>query len=178
MNIMSLLIDASALHPSTRLTLAALEWLEERIQPPKILDIGCGNGVLSLTSAHIWGTRVIACDISANAVADCTENARTHAPEADICVLRSDGLKHPTIAAEAPYGLIIANLLAQWQIQMASDIEKCLSPEGTILFSGILLWQEEGLISALNSLNIDIIQKFSENEWVCHIARRKGFTQL
>lgn len=178
LNIMSLIIDASTLHPSTRLALAALSWLEERIQPQKVLDLGCGNGVLSLTAAHIWNARVIACDISSNAVADCTENARTHAPEGDIRVLRSDGFKHPTIAAEAPYGLIIGNLLAQWQVQMAGDIAKNLHPEGVILLSGILLWQEEGLIAAFKSLNIEVIQKFSENEWVCHIARHHSFTQL
>lgn len=173
---MPLLIDASSLHPSTRLALTALDWLEQRIQPDAILDMGCGNAILSLTASQLWGARILACDISPHAVADSLRNIQEYAPESAITVLRSDGFSHPAIAAAAPYGLIIANLLAQWQVQMARSIEKSLHPDGYILLSGVLLWQEEGIIAAFRSINIDIIQKFNENEWQCYVARRTNFT--
>jgi len=167
---MDIAIDASTLHPSTRLALAALEWLETLSEPENILEIGCGNGILSLTAAQLWQARILACDISENAVADTTKNVAEYAPGRDISVIRSDGLKHPQIRAQAPYGLIIANLLAPWQVQMATEIKKCLAEGGNILFSGILAWQQEGLIEALKAIDIHIIQLFSENEWQCVIG--------
>lgn len=168
---MPMILDASSLHPSTRLALMALDWLEERIQPPKILEIGCGSGVLTLASAQLWDTSIVACDISPNAVNDTLENARNLTPEADITVLRSDGLKHPTIAEKAPYGLIIGNLLAQWHVAMATDIANCLVPGGTVLVAGILLWQEEGTLAAFKALNMQPIHKLSDTGWQCYVLR-------
>ena len=167
-----LAVDATDLHPSTRLALDALAWLEERIQPESVLEIGCGNGILSLTAAHIWGARVLACDISENAVADARDNIRQYQYD-NIEVLRSDGFKHPQIGKNAPYDLIIGNLLAQWQVAMAKDIGKCLSQEGIIILSGILAWQMEGVEAALSSINMHIIHQLAENEWQCAVARHQ-----
>lgn len=167
---MSLAIDASTLHPSTGLALCGLEWLENRAQPQKILDIGCGNGILSLTSAHIWDANVLACDISPSAIKDISDNIAKLAPDATIRAIRSDGLKHAEIARNGPYDMIIGNLLAQWQVEMARDMVKILNPGGFILLSGILLWQAEGVKEAFAALNINIIQEFTDKEWVCYIA--------
>lgn len=168
---MDIAIDASTLHPSTRLALLGLEWLEPHITPSNILEVGCGNGILSLTSAQLWNASILACDISPAAVADAARNASEYAPEAAITVLRSDGFKHPWISARGPYQLIIANLIAQWQVQMATDMKKQLDSNGTIVLSGVLIWQEQGLIEAFAAIDINIIQRFAENEWCCLIAR-------
>ena len=165
-------IDATPLHPSTRLALAALEWLEPRISPASILDMGCGNGILSLASAHCWDSRILACDIAPEAIRDTNENIRQHAPGAAITTLRSDGFKHPDIARRAPYSLIIGNLIAQWQVQMARDMASMLSPGGYVLLSGMLVWQEAGVIEALATTNINIIHIVREDSWVCLIGNR------
>ena len=175
---MPVLLDASALHPSTRLALMALDWLEDRIAPQKILDIGCGNGILTLASAQLWDTPILACDISPGAVADAGANVREYAPGADITILRSDGFRHPAIKAGAPYGLILANLLAQWQVQMATDIAQCLHPEGILLLSGMLLWQTDGTLAAFASINIAPIQQLGEGEWQCALLRHKAASPL
>lgn len=170
---MDIAIDASDLHPSTRLALEGLSWLEDRIQPASALDIGCGNGMLSLASAHLWNIPVTACDISRQALSDARSNAARFAPDADITVLQSDGLKHPQIRTRR-YGLVLANLLAQWHVAMAMDIGNILESGGTLLLSGILLWQEAGVLEAFAEINLHPFQRFSEEEWVCDILCHKG----
>jgi len=165
-------IDASQLHPSTRLALTGLEWLEQRASPARILDMGCGNGILSLASAHYWDADILACDIAEEAIRDTHENIRQFAPDAAITVLRSDGFKHPDIAAHGSYGLIIGNLIAQWQVQMARDMASLLNPGGHALLSGILLWQKAGVAEALSTAGIEVIQLFNEESWVCLIGQK------
>lgn len=172
-----LAIDTTHLHPSTRLALAALAWLEERISPQSVLEIGCGNGILSLTASHMWQARVIACDISENAITDTRENINKYQYD-NIEVLRSDGFKHPKIFTYTPYDLIIGNLLAEWQVMMAKDIEKYLRQGGMLLLSGILAWQMEGVENAFSAINIDIIQKFNDNEWYAVVGCHTFHTPL
>lgn len=166
---MDIVIDATSLHPSTRLALAALEWLDGRISPKNILEIGCGNGILSLTSAHLWDASIFACDIAEQAITDSQNNLKTYGNGADITFFRSNGMKHPAISKNAPYHLIIGNLLAQWQVHMAKDIAACLPPNGHLLLSGILAWQAAGVLEAFELLNINKLEKFSEQEWECYI---------
>ncbi len=166
-------LDAATLHPSTALALSALEWLEHRIHPATILDMGCGNGVLSLASVHLWDASALACDISEEALRDTRANIRQFAEHAPITTLRSDGFKHPGIRHHAPYDLILANLLAQWQVQMACDIKNHLNPGGHVLLSGMLLWQENGVADAFRTIDIDIIHTIRHEDWVCLVGQHK-----
>ncbi len=198
---MLLAIDTSSYHPSTRLALAAILWLECRISesltnensanenspengfhklkaPENILDIGCGNGILAVAAADIWNVPVLACDISKAALDNAGGFISQYAADRQIRLLHSDGFNHPEIRRRAPYDLIMANLIAKWQVKMANDIEKCLNQGGAALLSGILLWQEEGVEQALSLLNIDIIQKFAEGQWRCFLAVKKDSKQL
>lgn len=168
---MDLAIDATHLHPSTALSLSALEWLQGRISPASVLDMGAGSGILSLTSNHLWNCPVLACDISEKALADMAENIARFAPDAPISTLRSDGFTHPKIRSHAPFELILGNLLAQWQVAMARDIKACLATGGHVVLSGIMLWQAEGLRQAFAILDIHVIQEFTQKEWVCYILR-------
>ncbi|MGE3714487.1 MAG: 50S ribosomal protein L11 methyltransferase [Alphaproteobacteria bacterium] len=162
---MTFAIDTSVLHPSSRLGLAALAWLAQRTEFDNALDMGCGSGVLSVMAAQLWAARILAVDISENAVRDATQVIDDHELTERITVIRSDRFAHPAIATHAPYGLIMANMLDQWLVEMATDMKKHLRPGGTIILSGLLEWLAAGTRQAYIDLGFEIQQEFSDSGW-------------
>lgn len=169
---MSFAIDTSALHPTTELGLEALHWLKARTQCANILDMGCGNGLLSLVSAQIWDAKVLAADISENAVADTLRAISEQQLEGQITVVRSDRFAHPLIARTGPYDLIVANLLAQWLREMAGDIKNNLKPNGYAILCGILEWLAADTELSFSTLGFEIVERIKLPPWQCSIVRR------
>src|ERR1700737_4861831 len=95
------------LHPTTEACLEMLQWLRQTCQCRNILDIGCGNGILSLAAASLWKTKVLAVDISQQAVTDTMRHCAESRMESYVTALRSDGFQHTSIQERAPYDLII-----------------------------------------------------------------------
>jgi ribosomal protein L11 methyltransferase len=162
------------LHPSTALALSALEWLQERNDFETVLDMGCGNGILAITASRVWDAHVLACDISDAAVSDAKENVVRAGCDSHVSVIKSDGFKHHKIPENAPYDLIIANLLAEWQVSMARDIQKNLTPGGYVILSGILAWLSSPVKDAFSSAKCNIIHELSDKEWYCYILCHKA----
>ncbi len=173
---MSFAIDTSALHPTTELGLEAIHWLQSRASCKNILDMGCGNGLLSLVAAEVWDARVTAADISPQAVADTQAAALEHGFGSQITVLRSDRFAHPAIREGGPYDLIIANLLAEWLKEMAVDIKNNVKPGGYVILCGMLEWLAEGTEASFATLGFEIVEKISLPPWQCSIVRHISAT--
>jgi ribosomal protein L11 methyltransferase len=168
---MTLAIDTQNLHPTTELSLEALQWLQVREGFANILDIGCGNGILSVVAAHAWETKVLAVDISPNAVADTEKTIGEYGLEEQVTVLRSDGFSHPEMHARAPYDLIICNLLADILVRIAPEVKKSLRPGGYAVLSGSLAWMSENVEKGYSSLGFEIVKKIEKSPWCAYIMR-------
>ncbi len=99
-------------HETTALCLAALSELARRRRYRKVLDLGCGTGLLAIGAAKLWKRPVLASDIDPVAVAVTRENARANGAGPLVRAVTADGLTHPILAGAAPYDLVIANILA------------------------------------------------------------------
>jgi len=161
-------------HPSTEMALAAMRALAaEGFAPRRILDIGCGSGLLSLAAAELWPeASIIAGDISAQAVADTQANIDRYELGQRIRVLRSDALSHPEIVAAAPHDLILANLLAEILISSSRDLMSALKPRGIALLAGILAWRGAQVQAAYKTLGAVIEQEFLSETWQALRIRR------
>ena len=128
-------------HETTALCLSVLSDLAHR-PFQNVLDLGSGTGLLAIGAARLWKKPVLASDIDPVAVDVTDENARANGVGPWVRAVVADGLVHPTLAANAPYDLIIANILAGPLTRLAPQIVNALEPGGMLVLSGLLHNQE------------------------------------
>lgn len=154
-------------HPTTAGVLAALEAIDPAAFTPRIAcDIGCGSGILTLAIARLFACPVIATDIAAHAIETTRVNALDNGAEALVTAYQASGFAHPAVRAAAPFDLIVMNILAEPLLALARDAEARLSPQGVLLLSGILQWQEPTIRAAYQSLGLELASRLTLGDWV------------
>ena len=138
-------------HPTTHL---CLQWLDMHIQNgQKILDYGCGSGILAIAAAKLGGTEIIGIDIDPQAVESAKKNADKNSINATFLLTEQ--------SAHIPkqyFDVLIANILTNPLKMLASVLPTYLKINGTLILSGILSEQAEDIINAYQpyiSLRID-----------------------
>jgi ribosomal protein L11 methyltransferase len=129
-------------HETTALCLGVLSDLAGRRQFARVLDLGCGTGLLAIGAAKLWRKRVRASDIDPVAIEVSRENAAANGVAPLVRATVSDGLNSPALAAGRPYDLIVANILAGPLTRLAPEIAHGLAKGGVLVLSGLLRWQE------------------------------------
>lgn len=161
------------MHASTQGALLAMKELAGIYSFSNILDLGCGSGLLSMVASELWPqARILAADISPEAVADTSANLAAHGLEARVTAVRSDGFAHPDILSRAPYDLILSNLLADLHIRFAAALHAHLQPDGCAVLSGILAWKLPQVREAYAMLGCEITGEIALKQWHALILRR------
>lgn len=170
---MNIAITAAGLHPTTESCLEALQWLHERREFHNVLDMGCGNGILSVASASLWQAQVLAVDVSEKAVQDTQSMVNEHQLQASVTVAHSNGFNNPLIKKKSPYDLILFNLLAEPIIHMAPMVQANIATNGVVVLSGILAWLEEAVTNTYKTLGFEFIHEITNNPWRTLVACHK-----
>jgi len=128
--------------------------------PERILDLGCGTGVLAIAAAKALNVDVLASDIDPDAVTVTKLNAKVNDAESKITAVLADG-----IPDGGPFDLIFANILAGPLVKLAPDIARALAPKGHVILSGLLDEQAEKLILAYSAQGLTLTRQASLNGW-------------
>jgi ribosomal protein L11 methyltransferase len=152
-------------HETTSSCLKAIEWLAKRYRFRHMLDMGCGSGILAIAMTKTWNAPVIAVDIDEQAIITTKENAAINRVASAITASVSDGYKSSLVKNNAPYDLIISNILARPLARFAPYLKRNLAPQGIVVLSGLLASQERMVLSAHRSQGLRLIKRIRYNSW-------------
>jgi ribosomal protein L11 methyltransferase len=159
-------------HETTALCLTALSDLSWRRAFRNVLDLGCGTGLLAIGASKLWKRRVLASDIDPVAVDITRQNARANGEGNLVAAFTADGMTHPSIAARAPFDLIIANILAAPLTQLAPAICRGVDRGGTLVLSGLLTWQENLVLSFYRPHGLKLRETLRRGPWSALVLER------
>lgn len=159
-------------HETTALCLSVLSDLAKLRRYRKVLDLGCGTGLLAIGAAKLWKRPVMASDIDPVAVEVTLENAKANGEGPYIRALMADGPTHPTLFREAPFDLIMANILAGPLTHLAPQICAVLAHNGTLVLSGLLHWQENLVLSFYRPHGLKVTEIRRDGSWSALVLQK------
>ncbi len=159
-------------HASTRMCIEALEDVimqDRSVQDWKVLDVGCGTGILGITAAKLGAQDVICLDIDKKATEIARENAAINHVDDRLHIISKDAT-----TINEPRNLIIANLTSKLLLKLCLHLTQLLEPEGYMIISGII--EQDAAEIEENFSIAPLIQKrvIQEKEWVCYILQKKS----
>jgi len=155
-------------HASTRLVLEELQALaDDGLEPDRILDVGCGSGILSIASIKRWpGATVIAIDNDPIAVAATSENAAHNGVVVGAAIT-------PLAEIQGTFPLVLANIQAHVLRELKAElISKSV---GTLILSGLLTPQAQPLADEFVAAGMRLVrvrESTTDPQWSTAVLAR------
>lgn len=166
-------------HETTQLCIRQLsKYIKEykKDAPVKVLDIGCGSGILSIVALKLGADFVLGTDLDENCITSTRENMEiNHLPAESgnfyVGNLIDDGELQNKVGTS---DIVVANILADVIIPMAKVIPSLLKEGGVFITSGIIDFKEKEVRDAIKAAGMEIIEVNHQGEWVNVTARKNG----
>jgi ribosomal protein L11 methyltransferase len=165
----------TAHHATTLGCLLAIDRLTRRRRFARVLDLGCGSGVLAIAVARVLPrAAIVASDVDREAVHVATENVRKNAFAGRVEVIAAQGLDHPALRRRSPFDLVVANILSQPLIGLARRLAAAIRPRGLVVLSGILPSQAAAVLATYGAAGFSRIRIDRLNGWIVLTLARRG----
>lgn len=157
-------------HETTSLCLKLMEkYLGENPAAKKVMDVGCGSGILSIGAALLGCNTVLGIEIDDDALAVAGENLMLNQVQNQVKVVRGDLTKDVAFTAD----IIVANLMADLVMMLAASAGEHLERDGVFISSGILVEKRETVAEAIKAAGFDIVEIVEDGEWCAIVAKGK-----
>ncbi|MEQ2443749.1 50S ribosomal protein L11 methyltransferase [Pseudoflavonifractor intestinihominis] len=166
------LIFGTGTHASTQLCLGGVEEFVKA--GDRVLDLGCGSGILSIAALCLGAEYAFGVDIDPKAVGVAYENAAMNGIGQDIYTVRAGNVLSDRALcaelAERKWNLVLANIVADVIIPLSAQVPGLLAEGGVFLCSGIIDTRADEVQAAIQSRGMKIIRRWEKNGWVALAA--------
>ena len=158
-------------HPSTKAALTVLQRLEVK-HNARILDIGCGSGILALAAAISSGASALACDISHAAIRASLQNAALNQMEDRLQLFRGSAN-----AVKGKFQLVLANLPAAVHMEMFDHYRRLTLPKhGLLVVSGFCDVYALDIEKELLNRGFTVLERVIVDAWAAAITSEYTYT--
>lgn len=162
-------------HETTKLCITQLK--KHIKDDTKLLDAGCGSGILSIIALKLGVKYAVGLDIDPNAVSATKENmAINEITDKELKVILGNILEDDKLKEDIGYGcydIIVANILADVICPLSAIVTPHLKPDGIFITSGIINTKEEEVKAALVANNFELMETTRMGDWVSITAKPK-----
>jgi ribosomal protein L11 methyltransferase len=156
-------------HETTRLV---MRFLQDTITGgERVLDLGCGSGILSLCASKLGASFCAAYDIDPVAVRVAEENIR--ADGADNIVCGVSDLLRDVDRSGGGYDFVVANIVADVIIRLLPDVGAYMKDDGRMIVSGIIGPRAEEVYAAIRANGFRAVEERRENDWLAILIEKE-----
>jgi len=178
-----ILIDAAQAfgtghHESTRGCLLALDHLAKaghgrrHVRRKRVLDMGCGSGVLAIAAWKLWRGRPLAVDIDPKAVEETRRNAKRNGCGGSLRARCATGFQGRAVMRGPRFDVVTANILARPLSAMATALARRLAPGGRAILAGLLSEQATMVEASYRARRVAVERRIALNGWTTLVLRK------
>ena len=166
MNIDPGLAFGTGKHETTRLCMEALERYVKGGE--KVLDVGCGSGILGIAAVMLGAQSAFGVDIDEIAVRTANENAAVNHVGDKVSAIAGDLVDK----VDGKYDLVVANIVADAIIALSASVSRFMTDDAPYIVSGIIDTRANDVKNAIRD-DFDIVEETTYRGWYCFVLKKK-----
>lgn len=150
-------------------TSMCVDLLQQHInEDSTMFDVGCGTAILAIVGAKLGAKSVLGIDIDPVAYRVSKENVLINKVEDIVDIRQGDLLESVDTKAD----LVVANIIADVIMMIASDVKAVLEVDGTFIASGVILEKLDEVLEVLNKVGFKIVEVNKQGGWAAIVCKR------
>lgn len=163
-------------HPTTQMVLRLLQSLP--VEESRILDLGCGSGILGISALVLGCNEVVGCDIDPKSRESVYNNMEINSiPQNRFLVLTGDLLQDERLRGRIGHGfdIVLANIVADVIIPLTTFVDRFFASAASyFVCSGVIQERADDVIASLDRNDFEVLKHLQQEEWHAFLCRKKG----